>query len=180
LWSSDRNSPIVATGTLPEGRYLSEAVDSRPAEPGAVLTRGQGGYVVRSRALRDHGEVGAPKHGAGRPAREAGEHVRRVCCDRRIEAGEVLLEEAAINDAALDVEPWILRIAPLEFVRTDDAAWAQTLDLQWLPDKNVLVLCAGRQHQQAARRRGIDRVLKRGRAGAGPGGGAGTVTTGGL
>src|SRR4029077_5420345 len=62
----DTPSPIAVPG------HESEAVDASPTETGAVLTGGQGGYVVRCRALGNHSEIGAPKHGARRSAREVG------------------------------------------------------------------------------------------------------------
>src|SRR6185369_7717308 len=154
---------LDTAGAVTVPGHESETVDPSPTEPGAVLTRGQGGYVIRGRALSDNGEVGAPKYDARRPIREAGEH-GRMSGHRGVERREVLLEEPAVDDAALDVEPRVLGIAALEFVRTDDAAWAETLNLQWLPDEDVLVVGARRQHQQAAGRRAIDRVLKCGRA----------------
>ena len=42
--------------------------------------------------------------------------------DGRVEGRGVLLEEAAVDDRAVDVEPRILRVAALELVRADDAA----------------------------------------------------------
>ena len=87
--------------------------------------------------------------------------VRRVRRHGGVVAPRVLLEVPAVDDVPVDVEPRVLGVAPLELVRADDAARAQALDLQRLPDQYVLVVGAGRQHQQAAGGRAVDRVLER-------------------
>ena len=78
----------------------------------------------------------------------------------------VLLEEAAIDLRAGDVEPWVLRGTRIELVGPDEATRTEALDLQRLPQQDVLVVHAGRQHDQAAGCGRVDRVLQRVRVGS--------------
>ena len=60
---------------------------------------------------------------------------------------------------ARDVEARVLGIAALQLVGADDAAGAEALQLERLPHQHVLVVGAGREHDQAARSGAIDRGL---------------------
>src|SRR5262249_62271695 len=65
-----------------------------------------------------------------------------------------------------DVEPWVLGGTRVELVGPDEATRAEALNLQRLPQQDVLVVHAGRQHDQAAGRGPVDRVLERVRVAA--------------
>ncbi len=108
--------------------HEAEAVDAGTAEGGAVLAGRECGHVVRGGRLGDHGQVGAAQHRARSAVLEVRQNVRRMRRHRGVEGGGVLLEEAAVDDRARDIEARVLGVAPLELVGADDAAGAEALD----------------------------------------------------
>ena len=137
---------LDAAGAVAVAGREAEAVDPGRVEPGVSVDRWRRSYAVV--VLRDDGEVGAAQD---RRHAAASTPAYGACADDgRVEGRGVLLEEPAVDDRAVDVEPRVLRVAALELVRADDAAGAEALDLQRLPHEHVLVVDARRQHQQAA------------------------------
>src|SRR5262249_12648807 len=113
----------------------AKAVDAGAIECGAVLTTGQGRHVVRRLGLGDGGDARATHD---RRERRVG-GVWRVRGHGGVVGRGVLREEAAVDHRAGDVEPRVLGRARIELVGPDEAAGAETLNLQRLPQQDVLV-----------------------------------------
>src|SRR5215813_5290971 len=153
---------LDTAGAVTAAGLKAKAVDAGAVERGAVAAGGRGGHVVRRDGLGDGCDVGATHD---RRERRVGD-VRRVRGHGGVVGCGVLREEAAVDLRADDVEPWVLGGTRIELVGPDEATRTQTLDLQRLPQQDVLVVDTRRQDDQAARCGPVVRVLQRVRVGS--------------